>query len=165
MNRIMLIEAVKELYWRQNRYMANSKQRIFSAVDFLVVGAALLLILCFVPHDSIAQSGKAARGSAKLPRIVDVGADKCIPCIMMAPVLEELKKEYEGVLVVEFVDVWKNPQAGRQYGVRGIPTQIFYDANGRELKRHLGFISKQGILDEFQKLGISLKPASKKGKS
>lgn len=165
MNRIVLIEAVKELYWRQNRYMANSKQMIFSAVDILVVGAALLLMLCFVPRDSIAQSDKAARGSAKLPRIVDVGADKCIPCIIMAPVLEELKKEYEGVLVVEFVDVWKNPQAGRQYGVRGIPTQIFYDANGKELKRHLGFISKQGILDEFQKLGISLKPASKKGKS
>ena len=63
---------------------------------------------------------------------------------MMAPILEELKKEYAGVLIVEFVDVWKNPEAGQQYGIRGIPTQIFYDANGKELKRHLGFISKAG---------------------
>lgn len=84
---------------------------------------------------------------------------------MMAPILEELKKEYAGILDVEFVDVWKNPGAGQKYGVRGIPTQIFYDANGKELKRHMGFISKQGILDEFHKLGIPLKPASKKGKS
>ncbi|HBA54442.1 MAG TPA: thioredoxin, partial [Syntrophorhabdus aromaticivorans] len=76
---------------------------------------------------------------------------------------EELKKEYAGVLVVEFVDVWKNPQTGQQYGVRGIPTQIFYDANGKELKRHIGFISKQEILNQFQRLGISLKPAKKKG--
>lgn len=125
----------------------------------------LTLIFALAYGDSAAQSSKVAKETAKLPRLVDVGADKCIPCIMMAPVLEELKKEYSGVLEVEFVDVWKNPQAGRQYGVRGIPTQIFYDANGKELKRHLGFISKQGILDEFYKLGIPLKPASKKGKS
>lgn len=103
------------------------------------------------------------KGIKALPRLVDVGADKCIPCAMMAPILEELKKEYAGVLIVEFVDVWKNPQAARFYGVRGIPTQIFFDANGKELKRHGGFISKQGILDEFQKLGITLKPAAKQG--
>ena len=122
-------------------------------------------MLFFVPHDSIAQSSTAAKGAAKLPRLVDVGADKCIPCVMMAPILDELKKEYAGVLEVEFVDVWKNPEGAKPYGVRGIPTQIFYDANVKELKRHLGFISKQGILDEFQKLGIPLKPAAKKGKS
>ena len=115
------------------------------------------------PDDSFAQSSKVAKGTANLPRIVDVGADKCIPCIMMAPILEELKKEYAGVLMVEFVDVWKNPEGAKQYGIRGIPTQIFYDANGKELKRHLGFISKQGILDQFQQLGIPLKPAVKKG--
>lgn len=123
----------------------------------------LLLVLLSVPLDGIAQTDKVTKGSPGLPRIVDVGADKCIPCIMMAPTLEELKKEYMGVLIVEFVDVWKNPEGAKPYGVRGIPTQIFYDANGKELKRHPGFISKQGILDEFQKLGIPLKPAVKKG--
>jgi thioredoxin 1 len=126
----------------------------------LIAGIAMLF---FDSHDSIAQSSAVAKGAAKLPRLVDVGADKCIPCIMMAPILEELKKEYAGVLDVEFVDVWKNPNAGQKYGIRGIPTQIFFDANGKELKRHLGFISKQGILDEFQKLGIPLKLASKRG--
>lgn len=119
--------------------------------------------MLIVPQGGFAQSSKAAKGGAKLPRLVDVGADKCIPCIMMAPILEELKKEYAGVLDVEFVDVWKNPGAGQKYGIRGIPTQIFYDANGKELKRHMGYISKQGILDQFQQLGISLKPVKKKG--
>lgn len=129
---------------------------------------AFMVVLFIVPQGGLAQSSNIAKASPKLPRLVDVGADKCIPCIMMAPILEELKKEYAGVLDVEFVDVWKNPQDAKQYGVRGIPTQIFYDANGKELKRHLGFISKQGILDEFQTLGISLKPLQKtikKGKS
>jgi thioredoxin 1 len=143
--------------------MTRSKKRKFSASALLIAAMTLLLMLSLAPYDGIAQTGKIAKASPKLPRIVDVGADKCIPCIMMAPILEELKKEYAGVLVVEFVDVWKNPEGAKQYGVRGIPTQIFYDANGKELKRHLGFISKQGILDQFQQLGISLKPAVKKG--
>jgi len=148
--------------------MTKCLSRKFSASVFLIVMATLLLALFSVPNDGITQSSKVAKASPKLPRLVDVGADKCIPCVMMAPILDELKKEYAGVLDVEFVDVWKNPGAGQQYGVRGIPTQIFYDANGKELNRHMGFMSKQGILDEFQKFGISLKPlkpASRKGKS
>ena len=66
-----------------------------------------------------------------LPRLVDVGAKKCIPCKLMTPMLEELKTEYEGVLKVEFIDVWENPEAGREYGVRLIPTQIFYNSIGK----------------------------------
>jgi thioredoxin 1 len=143
--------------------MTRRKKRKISTGGFLIAALTLLMMLSFAHYDGMAQSTKVAKGSANLPRIVDVGADKCVPCIMMAPILEELRKEYTGVLVVEFVDAWKNPQAGQQYGVRGIPTQIFYDASGKELKRHLGFISKQGILDQFQQLGISLKPAAKKG--
>jgi thioredoxin len=143
--------------------MIRRIRKTFSATAFLISALMLVMIFALTPGESLAQTGKIAKASPKLPRIVDVGADKCIPCIMMAPILEELKKEYAGVLDVEFVDVWKNPGAGQKYGVRGIPTQIFYDSNGKELKRRLGFISKQGILDEFQKLGIPLKPAAKKG--
>jgi thioredoxin 1 len=145
--------------------MTRRKKRKFPAGVSLIVALTLLLMFSIAPDDGMAQSSKVAKGNPKLPRLVDVGADKCVPCIMMAPILEELKKEYAGVLDVEFVDVWKNPQAGRQYGIRGIPTQIFYDANGKELKRRMGYISKQGILDEFAKLGIPLKPPAKKGKS
>lgn len=143
--------------------MIKDIRKKFSASVFLVAMVTLMVTtLLFDLPDGFAQTSKVAKVSAKLPRLVDVGADKCIPCIMMAPVLGELKKEYAGVLDVEFVDVWKNPSAGQKYGIRGIPTQIFYDANGKELKRHMGFISKQGILDEFQKLGIALKPIMKK---
>ncbi|WP_198017607.1 thioredoxin family protein [Syntrophorhabdus aromaticivorans] len=143
--------------------MMKCMGRTFSTGMFFIAALLLSLMLFVVPGETPAQTEKVAKGNLGLPRIVDVGADKCIPCIMMAPILEELKKEYAGVLVVEFVDVWKNPQTGQQYGVRGIPTQIFYDANGKELKRHIGFISKQEILNQFQRLGISLKPAKKKG--
>jgi thioredoxin 1 len=98
-----------------------------------------------------------APAKANLPRLVDLGADKCIPCKMMAPVLKELTKEYEGQLVVEFIDVWKNPDAGKPFNINLIPTQIFFDAAGKELFRHEGFFSKKDILAKWKELGVDLK--------
>ncbi len=95
--------------------------------------------------------------STVLPRLVDLGAGKCIPCKMMAPILEELKTEYAGRLKVDFIDVWENPDAGKGYGIRIIPTQIFYDASGKELFRHEGFFSKADILAKWKELGIDIK--------
>ncbi len=133
--------------------------------------AAIIVCLIFLAGDvaadaasskkaasaSVKEPSKADSASQSLPLIVDVGADKCIPCIKMAPILENLKKEYEGILDVKFVDVWKYPEEASKYRVRGIPTQIFYDASGRELGRHMGFIDREGILKGFEQLGVSLK--------
>ena len=91
---------------------------------------------------------------AALPRLVDLGADKCMPCKMMAPILEELKTAYAGQLEVEFIDVWKNEGAGEAYGVRVIPLQIFFDATGKELFRHEGFYAKEDILAKWKELGF-----------
>ena len=93
----------------------------------------------------------------KLPRLVDLGADKCIPCKKTAPILRELKLEYAGKLEVEFLDVWKNPEAAKPYKILLIPTQIFYDAKGKELFRHEGFYGKEDILAKWKELGVSLK--------
>jgi len=89
-----------------------------------------------------------------LPRLIDLGADKCIPCKMMAPILEELKKEYAEIFNVEFIGVWKNPDAGKKYGIRLIPTQIFFDTSGKELFRHEGFFSKEDILAKWKEFGF-----------
>jgi len=93
----------------------------------------------------------------KLPRLVDLGADKCIPCKMMAPILKDLKTEYAGWMDVEFIDVWKNPDAGKPYKIKLIPTQIFFDAAGKERFRHEGFFGKQDILAKWKELGVDLK--------
>jgi thioredoxin 1 len=105
---------------------------------------------------SVENSADSSKG--KLPRVVDLGASKCVPCKMMAPILEDLKKEYDGRMDVEFIDVWKNPGAGKEYGVRMIPTQIFYGADGREAFRHEGFLGKQDILAKWKELGVDLGP-------
>jgi len=91
---------------------------------------------------------------AKLPRLVDLGADKCIPCKKMAPILKELRAEYAGRATVDFIDVWKNPAPGREYGIRVIPTQIFFDRDGKEVWRHEGFLSKEAIIAKFKELGV-----------
>ncbi|MBN2316617.1 MAG: hypothetical protein JXM79_22000 [Sedimentisphaerales bacterium] len=105
---------------------------------------------------NISKQNKDTQKSNALPRLVDLGAGKCIPCKMMAPILEELKEEYAGWLKVEFIDVWENPNAGKEYGIKLIPTQIFYDASGKELFRHEGFFSKEDILAKCKEFGVDL---------
>lgn len=133
-------------------------------VLFLVVVASMCSFSCKKGEEPSVNSTMTAEAiaenapqtQARLPRLVDLGADKCIPCKMMAPILEELKKEYAGKLQIDFIDVWKNPKAGRQYGIRVIPTQIFYDVDGKEISRHQGFMGKADILATFRKAGIDL---------
>ena len=101
-----------------------------------------------------------ATGDSKVarPRLVDLGADKCIPCKMMAPILSELEKEYAGQFEVVFIDVWKKREEGARYGIQLIPTQIFFDASGKELFRHEGFYAKKDILAKWAELGVKLTP-------
>lgn len=148
--------------------MKNSG-RISPAASIMAVIILCCCSLLAVTFADGASSPKPAPSKAppksvakSLPLLVDVGADKCIPCIKMAPILEELKKEYEGVLNVKFVDVWKKPEEAKTYRIMGIPTQIFYDASGKELRRHFGFISKEDILQTFEDLGVTLKKPVKK---
>lgn len=95
-----------------------------------------------------------AAATKPLPRLVDVGAGKCIPCKAMAPILSELKKEYAGRMDVQFIEVWRDPSAGKPYRISMIPTQIFFGADGRELARHEGFMGKAEILAQWKALGV-----------
>ena len=124
-------------------------------VVLVLTGTALAVLIL---KNEIAERAAEGRPPASqpvvgLPRLLDLGAKTCIPCKMMAPILEELKKEYDGRLGVEFIDVWENAEAGGQHGVNLIPTQIFFDASGKELWRHEGFISKEDILGKWKELG------------
>ena len=115
--------------------------------------ATLFAFLCLTHAVSFASA------PAHLPRLLDLGAGKCIPCKQMIPVLAALTTEYSGQLEVVFIDVWQNPDAGKTHAIRMIPTQIFYDASGKEFARHEGYWSQAAILDQFRKAGIELKPA------
>jgi thioredoxin 1 len=108
------------------------------------------------PVDNIAVSPQPAASAASgKVTMIDLGATECIPCKMMAPIIEELKKEYAGRADIIFIDVWKNPAEGKKYGIRAIPTQIFFDADGREVHRNTGFMDKKRIVEVLARLGVS----------
>lgn len=106
-------------------------------------------VLAESPHTP--SAGLPVKGKVNL---VDLGAGSCIPCKMMAPILEELKREYAGRAEVHFVDVRYDRPAIERFAVRGIPTQIFFDSEGREVYRHLGFMDKEGLEKVLARLGV-----------
>ena len=88
--------------------------------------------------------------------MIDLGAKKCIPCRKMAPILERVAKKYRGKAAVVFIDVWVNREQARRFGVRAIPTQIFFDASGAEVYRHVGFMDEEQIAQVMEKLGVEI---------
>ena len=91
--------------------------------------------------------------------MVDLGADKCIPCKLMAPILKNLQEEYSGKAAILFIDVWKHPEQRKKFNVNTIPTQIFFDKEGKEIYRHEGFFGKDGILAILKKAGVEIAEA------
>jgi len=86
--------------------------------------------------------------------MVDLGAKTCIPCKMMAPILVKLEKEYAGKAAVVFFDVREDPAPGKRFGIRAIPTQIFFDKAGKEVYRHEGFLDEEEIVRRFKDMGV-----------
>jgi len=142
----------------------KSRSMIFCLIMFTMLSSAIMTSTAVAAGKAMAgpkasatsKSPAVSPAAVRYPALVDVGAKQCIPCKMMEPILEELKAEYAGVLRVEFIDVQVDPQTATKLGVRGIPTQIFYDASGKERYRHMGYMSKERILATFKKLGIEL---------
>lgn len=104
------------------------------------------------------QTGKNETTDTKGEKItfVELGSVKCIPCRMMQPVMEAIKKEYEGRVDVVFHDVWtpEGSEYGRKYRIRVIPTQVFLDAEGKEYYRHEGFFPKAELIKILEMKGV-----------
>ena len=86
--------------------------------------------------------------------MVDFGADWCVPCRPMAPILEKLAREYQGRAAVVLVDAGRHRNLARRFEVAALPTQIFFDRKVNEVYRHVGFWGKEGIADRLSRLGV-----------
>ncbi len=122
---------------------------------------AMMAVTIVLSVQGISFGAEESSGVPEVPvkgkvTMVDIGAKECIPCKMMAPIMEELEKEYQatGKAGIIFIDVWKNKEQGRKFGIRSIPTQIFYDKEGNEVYRHEGFLEKKEIVSRLEKLGV-----------
>jgi thioredoxin 1 len=137
---------------------------------------AVLMFGLLVGTVATAQSKKsvkkAALVSAKdtiaavvkpLVTFVELGSVNCIPCKAMQPVMKSLEEKYGAQIKIIFYDVWKQEQAGfaKQYNIRLIPTQVFLDANGKELMRHEGFFPEKAIDAFLQSKGLQPKSNGK----
>jgi len=134
---IAVIALVSSVAWFKSNRRANSQSSLKATTA----------------NATVTQPGSSAPTTKPLPRLVDLGAGKCQTCKEMAPILEAVRTEYVGRAVVEVIDVWKNPEVAESYDIRIIPTQIFYDRDGKEVWRHEGGLSKAEIIEKLKSLG------------
>lgn len=118
------------------------------------------------PSENPTQSGASARGAVLVTdeikldfskhkvTFIELGADKCIPCRQMQPIMKEIAAEYPDQVLVVFYDVWKNPAPAEYYKIQLIPTQVFIDKRGNELFRHVGFFPKEELLKFLRGHGV-----------
>lgn len=98
------------------------------------------------PVDMARRSGK--------PTMVEFGASGCVPCDMMQPILDKLRKEYPHKLNVVFIHVGEEQVLAARYGIRSIPVQAFFDADGREVLRHVGFFAQDEVDKQLAAMGV-----------
>lgn len=139
---------------------ASNMSKFMNVVLIVVLVAAIGAVAgtrLTAADETDALKGTATTETGSVPKLLDLGSKSCIPCKKMAPVLDELKKKYAGKLDVEFIDVGlrKNAAAVRKYGIKLIPTQIFFDKGGTELWRHEGFLGTADILGKWKELGYA----------
>jgi thiol-disulfide isomerase/thioredoxin len=91
------------------------------------------------------------------PIFIDLGSDSCAPCVQMEPIIEDLKNNYSEYFHTIFINVHENQDLSSKFGVQFIPTQIFFDSEGNEKYKHVGFFSKEEILDVLAMNGCDVR--------
>jgi len=99
------------------------------------------------PVDKARRSGKAT--------LVEFGATGCVPCDMMQPILDKLRKDFPEKLNVVFIHVGEEPILASRFNIRAIPVQVFYDAQGQEVFRHTGFLAEKEVTGQLAKMGVT----------
>jgi thioredoxin 1 len=106
------------------------------------------------PEPSVDRRFPKEIAKVPLPKLLDFGAGKCIPCKKMAPILKELTEEYNGRVIIKVIEVYDERELTQINRIRLIPTQIFFDAKNREVFRHEGFMDKEQVKKVFEKMGV-----------
>ncbi len=129
-----------------------------NSVCLLLVSLLLFLTPLFLPQSSFSQSSteRIPKDLAKtpIPKLLDFGRGKCIPCKAMAPILKELSEEYKDRVIVKIIEIDQESKLTEANRIRLIPTQIFFDAQNKEILRHEGFMSKDDIRKVLLKMGV-----------
>jgi len=140
--------------------MKNSYIKSYVGAVTMAARVVFLFSFLYVPFfNSLTATVAQAAESKEIPvkgmvTMVDLGAKKCVPCKMMAPIMEKVEKDYQGRAVIHFFDVWEDREPATRFGIQGIPTQIFFDKDAKEVYRHVGFMSEADIVSQLTKMGV-----------
>ena len=130
----------------------NTKNYLFLGVLVVAVCGVIAMKSLQTHEVAAGMADDSVIGQGK-PVLLELGSHSCIPCKKMMPILAELSTE-QTAFSVSFVDVWAVEGKSEQYEIKSIPTQIFFDKDGAELFRHVGFYPKEDILAKWKELGI-----------
>jgi thioredoxin 1 len=130
-----------------------------SAAKTQKIGPALVFLAVLSLWAGSASEPAHAQDFSHVPvkgmvTLIDLGADQCVPCKMMAPILTKLQKDYKDKAAIIVIDVYRYNDQVQRFGIRAIPTQIFFDPNGKEVYRHTGFMSEKAIVEQLTKMGV-----------
>ncbi len=106
------------------------------------------------PATNTQEEFKKAVGSGK-PALVDFGANNCMPCRLLRPILKDIGKEYAGRAHVLVIDIYAEKELAREYRIQVVPTLVFFDAQGKEVYRHLGAMDKEAIVAKLKEIGMA----------
>lgn len=102
--------------------------------------------LASIPLESVLVNGK--------PTLAEFGWRKCIPCKEMRPILEQLDVEYKDKVNVVIIEIPFHEDLTHKYEIMYMPTQIFFDSNGKEVARNVGFLPKAQIIAHLEQMGV-----------
>ena len=127
--------------------------------NILFLTFVIFTILTFPYQNSFSEPSLDRRfpkeiAQSPLPKLLDFGAGKCIPCKKMAPILKELAEEYKDRIIIKIIEIYDERELTQTNGIRLIPTQIFFDSKNKEVFRHEGFMDKEAIKKVFDKMGV-----------
>ena len=126
--------------------------RAMNRTIFICLAAAILMVV-FMANDAYSEDYSKIPEKGKIT-LIDLGAATCIPCKMMVPVLDKVKKRFAGKADVIVIDIRYNRDQAQRFQLRAIPTQLFFDKDGKEVYRHLGFLDENAIVEQFTKMGV-----------
>ena len=117
--------------------------------------ALLAAVLLIAMGPLAAMAGEFDDVPAKgMPTLIVLGTPSCPPCVRMKPVLEKIAKQYAEKAAVIPIDVGIHKEHVARFGIKAIPVEVFFNADGREVYRHVGFMNEKEILDQLKKMGV-----------
>lgn len=148
----MIEEAIRELKGKEKveEYVASLKNKAKIEVN----EGRLKDITAAPPSTNTKEEFNQAMKGGK-PMLVDFGANSCMPCRQLRPILKEIEKEYTGKASILVIDVYKYQDLAREHRVQLIPTLIFFDKGGKEIYRHVGAWDKESIVGKLKEGGAA----------